>query len=247
MPYLYTLAQEASSTGIPIMRPLFLEFPNNDPVALAPDNQFMLGRSLLIAPRAFPETEGTYSVIFPADTSWFDYWTGQPVHAQIPPPGATPAPVVQTIDVDPKLDTLPVYVRAGSILPRQPLVESTDEKPQGPLELRVYPGPDCEGALYLDDGISYDYKKGSFLREAYSCNVTSNSVEVKIAPREGSYQPWWQEMDLKIYGASRAPQNVTVNGQKLTSKSEMKYDTSARVVSVRLKDQPSGSTISVQY
>lgn len=247
LPYLYSVAEEASSTGIPIMRPLFLEFPNNDPVALAPDNQFMLGRSLMVAPRAFPDTEGGYPVVFPAGTSWFDYWTGKPVHAQVPPAGPTPEPVVQTLEVDPKLDTLPVYVRAGSILPREPLVESTDEKPQGPLELRVYPGPDCQGALYLDDGISFAYKRGEFLRAAYSCTTTANGLDVAIGAREGSFQPWWREVELKVYGVSRSPQNVTVDGRKYASKAELKYDAAAGTVTLRLKDQPSESHISIEY
>jgi alpha-glucosidase len=242
LPYLYTLAEEASTTGIPMMRPLFFEFPKNDPVALAPDSEFMLGPSLMVAPRAFPETEGAYPVVFPPNTAWYDYWTGKAVHAEQPPPGPVPAPPVQTLQVDPKLDTLPVYVRAGSILPRQPLIEDTDEKPQGPLELRVYPGPDCQGSLYLDDGISFSYRKGEYLKASYTCNATAQGVEIKLA-REGSYQPWWQEAELKVYGAPHAPKNVTVNGQKATAK----FDAASQTVIVRVPDQAAGESVVIEY
>ena len=68
-----------------------------------------------------------------------------------------------------------MFVRAGAIVPEQPLVQSTDEKPQGPLTLRVYPptepGEDCAGSLYLDDGVSYDFRKGDFLRMGFTCQA----------------------------------------------------------------------------
>ena len=80
---------------------------------------------------------------------WFNYWTGEKI------PGGRPVPV------NPPVDTLPVYVRVGTILPQQPVVQNVDEAPQGPLELRVYPGPDCHGDLYQDDGNTFAYQKGS--------------------------------------------------------------------------------------
>src|SRR5208282_2568380 len=110
------------------------------------------------------------------------------------------------IHIHRSLDTLPVFVRAGSIVPEQPLVESTEEKPQGPLILRVFPpvGPDndCDGSLYLDDGVSYAYQKGEFLRVAFSCRRTAQGLTVTVAPHKGSFPPWWKLVSFEIYGAT---------------------------------------------
>ena len=69
-------------------------------------------------------------------------------------------------------------VRGGSILPLQPLIQSTDETPNGPLELRVYPGQQCSGSLYLDDGHTLRYQHGEFLRQAFTCQADGESVRV---------------------------------------------------------------------
>src|SRR5581483_10459322 len=96
--------------------------------------------------------------------------------------------------ITPSLDVLPVYVREGAILPIQPLTQSTKETPQGPLTLRVYlpqtgsneaGAQPCAGSIYLDDGVTLNYKKGEYLREQFSCSVSGDTVRVKIAPREG--------------------------------------------------------------
>jgi len=88
--------------------------------------------------------------------TWYDYWTGEKL------------PTKNVMQMKPALDQVPVYVRAGAIVPRQPLVQNTGETPNGPLELRVYAGPDCKGSLYQDDGHSLNYEKGEFLRVNYS-------------------------------------------------------------------------------
>ena len=145
MPYIYGLAEEASRTGIPMMRPLFLEFPD---LADSVPNEFFWGPSLLVAPSPWPESPQPYKVVLPPG-GWFDFWTGSKVEGA---PLITPEP-----------GKLPVYVRAGSIIPSQPLVQSTKETPDGPLTLDIYPGPDCQGSVYLDDGISLAYRRGGFI------------------------------------------------------------------------------------
>src|SRR5258708_36234905 len=83
-------------------------------------------------------------------------------------------------------DTFPVYVRGGSILPLQPLIQNTDETPIGPLELRIYPGQECAGSLYLDDGHTFRYQHGEFLRQTFTCESEWNSVRVDFGPRLSS-------------------------------------------------------------
>ena len=103
------------------------------------------------------------------------------------------------------VSTLPVFVRAGAIVPEQPLVQSTDEKPQGPLTLRVYPprepGDKCTGSLYLDDGVSYDFRKGDFLRMGFTCRLTAHGLIVTVTPHQGSFAPWWTQLSIEVYGA----------------------------------------------
>ena len=190
MPYLYTVAEETSRTGLPMIRPLFLEFPHatsdGHPVDLDAGGEFMFGPSLLIAPPAFPDTLDKYALNLPGE-GWYDFWTGKrmpiiPSEAELKvlfqasPDGSTmQSPAAQAAmkainanRIQPTEDELPVYVRAGSIIPMQALVQSTDETPQGPLELRVYPtskpGSDCKGSIYLDDGHTFRYKQGEYLR-----------------------------------------------------------------------------------
>jgi alpha-glucosidase len=112
-----------------------------------------------------------------------------------------------------------VFVRAGAIVPEQPLVESTDETPQGPLTLRVYPplkpDQDCSGSLYLDDGVSYAYEKGEYVRMGFTCRLTAQGLTVTVAPRKGSFAPWWKELSIEVYGAARpvVGASYTIQGQ----------------------------------
>jgi alpha-glucosidase len=205
LPYVYTGLEEASRTGVPLMRPLFLEFPKE--TALATNGEeFMFGSSLLVAPKAWPFLD-PYDVTLPAG-DWFDYWTGEK-H-----PGGT------KLKVNPPLDTLPVYVRAGSILPEQPVIEYVGQEIKGPLTLRVYPGPNCSGDLYTDDGDTLAYQKGDFLRVHFTCEAAADHVTVHIAAAEGPYHPWFKELQLMVYGAGTT-REVQVDG-KTVKKSKSK-------------------------
>ena len=116
----------------------------------------------------------------------------------------------ELIKLRPALDEVPVYVRAGAIIPRQSLVQNTGETPNGPLELRVYPGPDCKGSLYQDDGHSLDYEKGSFLRVNYSCQVGTDAIKILSAIEKDGYKPWWSVAEISIFGIAHAPKSVRV-------------------------------------
>jgi alpha-glucosidase len=219
MPYLYQLADESSRSGLPMVRPLFLEFPQAmadghpidvDPAAAA---EFMLGPNLLIAPNPYPEEPDAYTVEFPS-RDWFDYWTGARV---APPPAAADAslqavsPAPLSIPMHPDLATLPVFVRAGSILPMQPLVQSTSETPQGPLTLRVYVGKRCSGDLYLDDGKSYAFEHGDWLRMHFGCEITQDGLNLSIGSHQGPYPAWWKEIRAEVYGWTPKHNSVLIN------------------------------------
>jgi alpha-glucosidase len=220
LPYLYTVAEEASRTGLPLVRPLFLEFPDATPDRHPIDidgeasGEFMLGSDLLVAPSPYPDQLDDYSIEFPAPL-WYDFWTGQRVNfgPQDPPaPGAPDRSVRYSMRVSPTLAELPVYVRGGSIVPMQPLVTSTSEKATGPLTLRIYAGDHCSGQLYQDDGTTFAYEKGAFLRESFTCQISRDSMRIAIGPREGTYPAWWKEVRVEVYGWTPLKSQVLVNG-----------------------------------
>ena len=183
LPYIYALAEQNSRTGDPIMRPVFYDYPDALESDCDRSMTFTLGRDLLIAGPPKPESPEKFDICLPAG-GWYDYWTGEPV---------TGAKLTE----EPRLDTLPVFVRAGTILPRQPLVESTMDTPRGPLSLDVYPGDGCSGELYFDDGVSV---KGPSLRQTIRCSVTSKGLVLSFGPRLGTWRPWWKQIAVTVHG-----------------------------------------------
>lgn len=235
LPYIYTGMEQASRTGVPLMRPLFLEYPRffdypRDELVRPNSSVFLFGRDILVAPPVWPQLQ-TYEVPLPPGV-WFDYWTGQR-HA-----GG------RIIEVTPALETLPLYVRAGAIIPHQPVVQSTMETPQGPLSLRVYPGPRCRGSIYQDDGISFDYKEGAYYRQRFSCAVSADGVVVRLAAPGGCFQPWWQRIEMTIYGAPHAPRRIMAGGQAITG---AVYDSARGTVRFTIPATRKALRVRVQY
>jgi alpha-glucosidase len=230
MPYLYTIAEETSRTGLPMVRPLFLEFPNaaadGHPLDVDPGaaGEFLLGADLLIAPPHYLDQLDDYTVEFPS-TEWYDYWTGRRVPKPAPVSDVdSPQPVNPAeqpplaITAHPELTSLPVYVRAGSILPIAPLVQSVSETPKGPLTLRIYAGSTdaaapCQGELYLDDGETYAYQQGKYLRTRFTCQVTADGFRLHVGEHEGSYPAWWKEIRAEIYGWRPKQNQASINGK----------------------------------
>ena len=135
-------------------------------------------------------------------------------------------------------------VRGGAILPVQPLVQSTDETPSGPLTLRVYPpvpGGTCSGSVYADDGHSLSYRNGDYFRMNATCSVTeSGAVTVTLAPTEGRYKPWFQQLRVEVVGSQTTLQHASVDGK------ETALDRNGNVSSVILNRNAKGSRISFQ-
>jgi len=246
LPYLYSLADESSRTGLPLMRPVFLEFPE----IFAPnsggfdhlDTEFLLGPSLLVAPPPFAEKLDDYSVSLPNDHEWYDYWTGLKA-----PPSPQPPPIAAVVialnvgatisgpqTIHPALETMPVYVRGGSILPLQPLIQNTDEVPSGPLELRVYPGSQCSGSIYFDDGHTFRYQQGEYLRQAFSCQSDANSMRLTFHARQGSYPPWWKFIEVVVYDWPSAHAEAKFSSSTYPLKTS--YDAKQHALHVTLSD-----------
>jgi alpha-D-xyloside xylohydrolase len=145
LPYIYSLGYQTNQTGAPFMRALFMDFPNDPKVADLPD-EYMFGPAFLVAP-LIEQGATSRTVYLPAGADWYNYWTNERVHGG------------QAIQVSAPIDTLPLFVRAGSIVPLGEAIESTNQ-PQEIARLRVYPGVDAVFTLYQDDGKTYSYEKG---------------------------------------------------------------------------------------
>jgi alpha-glucosidase len=231
MPYLYTLAEESSRTGLPIERPLFLDYPNAAPdrhpldLDISATGEFLLGHDLLIAPPPFPDELDAYEAEFPT-TKWYDFWTGEALQSAqktAANEGQTLPAAPLTASLHPVPETLPVFVRGGSILPMEPLVQSTNETPQGQLTLRVYAGEECSGSLYLDDGKTYAFQQGQFLRMHFTCEVHADSLSLSISPREGNYGAWWKNIRIEIYGWKAELARISVNGVRRETASRLPH------------------------
>ena len=127
------------------MRGLFMDFPH-DPNVVNLGDEYMFGPALLVAP-VTEQGATTRSVYLPAGSDWYNYWTNERLKGG------------QTIVASAPIDTIPLFVRAGSILPLGEPVESTNEQ-QNIARLRIYPGADADFLLYQDDGKTYDYEQG---------------------------------------------------------------------------------------
>jgi len=234
MPYLYTGIEEASRTGLPLMRPVFLEYPQASDF-YGDNRDFLFGRDFFVAPVTTEMVDAEEISLPPGE--WYDFWTNTKLSSK------------EKLSLHPRLDEMPLYVRAGAIVPMQPLVQSTEEKPNGPLELRVYlPGSasnnDCRGTLYQDDGHTIAYQKGEILRVNYSCQVSNGSVTVTSNVEKNAYQPWWKSAQVKLFGAAAAPKEVRI-GEQITH--EWRYDSLAHTVTLTVPDAAKNWMVRLAY
>ncbi len=145
MPYIYSLSYQNSQTGAPTMRALFMDFPQ-DPQVTDLRDEYMFGPAFLVAPIT-EQGATSRKVYLPSGADWYNYWTNERLKGG------------QTITVDAPIETLPLFVRAGSIVPVGVPVDST-EQAQAIAKIKVYPGADSSFTLYDDDGNTYAYEKG---------------------------------------------------------------------------------------
>jgi alpha-glucosidase len=170
LPYTYTLAWQAHTLGLPLMRPLVLNYPD-DPRVFGLGHEFLWGDDLLVAP-VTREGATAWPVYLPAGR-WYDFWTGAGYEG---PGGLTlPAP----------LDRLPLLVRAGAILPMGPVVQHSGEQPLEEVALLIYPEGASRFELYEDDGRSNAYRQGRHALTPIECAVEPGRVVVRIGAPVG--------------------------------------------------------------
>ncbi len=175
LPYNYTLCREAHEANLPLMRALWLHYPN-DQRAVARGDEYLWGRDILVAP-VVERGAVERSVYLPRGDDWYDFWTGQR--------HAGGQEVVRRVD----LETMPLYARAGAILPLDPVRQYTSQPAAEPTTLRVFSGREGEFLLYDDDGESLTYQEGGFTRTRLAWSDAQRTLVLEPAASEGSLPP----------------------------------------------------------
>ena len=212
-PYMYSTAYQAETTGAPIVRGLMWDYPQ-DKTALTETHkyQFLLGKDLLIAPvyRSMAATKGWRKDVYLPQGQWIDYWDGRVVNAP-----------TQGISLDYKVDlkTIPVFVRAGAILPMYPAALYDGEKPKDVLTLDIYPYGDSSYSMYEDDGNTRQYQQGKFSQQIFKVAAPTGkagNISVEIDAVTGEYQGQEPKRVYQLQVHSRIkPEQVKLAGQNL--------------------------------
>ena len=210
MPYIYSLAGDVVLRNGTIMRSLLFDF-SDDKRAAGMATQFMFGRSLLVCPVLQPmyyeaestplDEEKTWKVYLPADTLWYDFYTGVGYDGG------------QEILADAPLDTMPLYVRAGSVIPMTSGLQYAMEKNDAPLELHVYPGADGTFTLYDDAGNDYAYEQGEYAQIPLHYDEAAGTLT--IGERTGSYRGMEGQIRYEVYVSNVKKTQGVYDGAKV--------------------------------
>jgi alpha-glucosidase (family GH31 glycosyl hydrolase) len=195
LPYTYSAVRECAVTGVPIMRALWLHFPD-DPKAVARDDEYMWGKNLLVAPVV--EKGATTRTVYLPRGHWYDFWTSERIDGG--------RKIVRPVD----LATMPLYVRAGAILPLGPVKQYVSEKGDQPLSIDVYPGADASFLVYEDDGSSFNYRRGEWTGIKIDWNESLRTVSLRLA--EGSRMLGSAARDIEIKLVTASPQRMKFDG-----------------------------------
>lgn len=188
LPYLYSLAGAVTLDGATIMRPLVMDFPD-DARARDISDQYMFGPALLVNPVTAYKARSR-PVYLPGGDVWYDFWTGAALRPGQIPEAAAP------------LDEIPLYVRAGSIIPLGPELQYTSQKAPDPITLLVYAGRSASFSLYEDDGVSYAYEHGQYSRIRIDWDDAAGTLS--IGPREGQFSGMLAKRSFRVVLVSAA-------------------------------------------
>jgi alpha-glucosidase len=231
LPYLYNAFYQETQTGLPVMRALLFDYPD-DPHSVAQDAEFLFGDDLLVAP-VVKDGEWEWQVYLPKG-KWFDFWSDRVCKGP------------RFVTVRAPLARVPIFVRGGAIIPTQQLVQYTGEAPIDPLTVEIYPDGNSTREYYEDDGATFSYQHGVYLKEQISASETSAELTVRISARQGSYQPPARSLVLKIHAIRLRPSEVVVDGHPLQPQSSLDsinrarggwtYDSDRDTLSIKVED-----------
>jgi alpha-glucosidase (family GH31 glycosyl hydrolase) len=186
MPYIYSAARETCESGVPMMRALWLHYPD-DPASVARGDEYLFGRDLLVAP-VFEQGASRRSLYLPRGR-WYDFWTDE-MHE-----GGRE--ITRAVD----LGTIPLYVRAGAALPMGPLKQYTSEQVDGPMTVTVFPEADGSGSLYEDDGETFNFRNGQYMHLEMHWQDAARKLTLALARGSRMLRPAPLQIQLKVAGA----------------------------------------------
>jgi alpha-D-xyloside xylohydrolase len=188
LPYIYSLAGGVTQEGGSMMRALVMDF-RRDARAREIGDQYMFGPSLLVSPVTSYQARSR-SVYLPQNASWYDFWTGKMLAGG------------QTIEAPAPFESMPLYVKAGAIIPIGPELQYTSEKPADPITLYVYAGADGAFTIYEDEGLNYNYEDGKFTRIPLQWNNATRTLT--IGKRQGSFAGMLNERTFEVVLVSKS-------------------------------------------
>ncbi len=185
LPYIYSLAWKVTHDGYTMMRSLAFDFRNDANINSIPD-EYMFGPAFLVNPvtHSLMNQPKVRKVYLPETATWYDFWTGKVYQGG------------QTIEAAAPIQTLPLYIKAGSIVPMGPYLQYATQKPENPIELRIYPGADGNFVLYEDENNNYDYEKGVYATIAFHWDNQTKTLT--IDGRKGHFPGMLKERTFKI-------------------------------------------------
>lgn len=188
LPYLYSAVRECAATGMPVMRSLWLHYPD-EPAAVAREDEYLWGRDILVAPVL--EKDATTRHVYLPRGAWHDFWTSERVKGG--------SEISRAVD----LQTIPLYVRAGAIVPLGPVKQYVAETVDEPLSITIYPGADGSFLLYEDDGESFDYRRGAWMGIEMTWDDQRRLFRMKLAEGSRILPPQRREMEIHLLGETR--------------------------------------------
>ena len=189
LPYLYSTAWQVTSEGSPFMRPLVVDFPK-DPQALGIGDQYLFGPAIMVTPVTTAGATNCSVYLPAAGAPWYNFWTGET------------SPAGQHVEAAAPVETLPLFVKPGSIVPMGPFLQYSSEKPADPIELRIYRGANGKFTLYEDQGDTYDYEKGKYATIPISWDDAKRTLE--IGTRTGDFPGMLKERTFNVIWVSAA-------------------------------------------
>jgi alpha-glucosidase (family GH31 glycosyl hydrolase) len=183
LPYLYTAVRESHETGLPIMRALWLHYPD-DATARSRGDEYLWGRDILVAP--VTEKGATSKSVYLPRGDWYDFWTEEKIEGG--------REINRTVD----LATIPLYVRAGSIIPFGPVKQFTNEKSEEPVILVIYPGDKPSCTIYEDDGNSFNYRHGEWMKIAAHYDSANRKLSVHLLPGSRMRSPLRRKLEVRL-------------------------------------------------
>lgn len=237
MPYIYSMAIEAAETGMPMARPMMLAY-GEEPQAWNADDQYMWGDAILVAPSVNMSGRAEeQSIWLPGGHAWYDFWTNETYRGG------------QTLQYAPEYGYIPLFVRAGAIIPEAPFALNTASQPNDILTLRVYAGGDGSYVLHEDDGRTMDYQAGAIRRTRVDTADSEEDLTLNLYRSEGDFSgaPHEREIAIEIVGLSREPMRISVfrDGEPTILAMSQTWDATRREARITLGRQDVATNLSI--